>query len=437
MPLMVSANKLFCKIIEGGRPTLDEFLQSFCHIFELIQQLHSTPQDKEWHAEGDVFKHTQRVLDCCYDIIETEACHLTNDQKLALILGVVLHDIGKPLTTKEVEINSVSRIVAPNHEARGASYLAYRILDLDIPYNIVLSVLSLVNYHHMPKLLVIKNATKANYYRLTRLANVELLYYIAKADMLGRQCEDQEGQLDLIRLFRIYCEEYEIWGKINPYEEWRVFFEHELRNYSSDCRDFIYGNAIRDFEAGFIFTPHEAVARHYSYLDSFPQLVILMGPSGSGKSSWIQKYLKDYLIISLDKLREEFGKNQGDQSKNPEVLLKAKQELKYHLAHHKKVVWDATNLRKDFRSMLIGLGMDYHALVTIVVFHQKIAEVLLGNKQRTESIPIGVIHDQINRLEWVELSEAHRILFVNRKDNLHFVGGCSPRLSPFEDSPIL
>lgn len=86
--------------------------------------------------------------------------------------------------------------------------------------------------------------------------------------------------------------------------------------------------------------------------------------------------------------------------------------------------------------MLIGLGMDYHALVTIVVFHQKISDVLLGNKQRTESIPMGVIYDQINRLEWIGLNEAHRILFVNRKVNLHFVGGCSPRLSPFDDSPI-
>lgn len=428
---MLSANKLFCKIIDGCRPPLEEFLQSFGHIFELLKQLHSTPQDKDWHAEGDVFTHTQMVLDCCYDIIETEACHLTNDQKCSLILGAVLHDIGKPLTTKEVELHSKTRVVAPHHEAKGASYIAYRMLDMDIPYNIVLSVLSLVHYHHMPKLLVIKNAAKENYYCLTRLANVELLYYIAKADMLGRQCEDQEGQLDLIRLFRIYCEEYEIWKKINPYEEWREFFEQELRNYSTDCRDFIYGNAIRDFEGGFISTPHEAIARHYSHMNSFPQLVILMGPSGSGKSSWIQKNLKGYFIISLDKLREEFGKNHGDQSKNSEVLLKAKQELKYHLARHEKVVWDATNLRKDFRSMLIGLGMDYHALVTVVVFHQKIAEALLGNKQRTKSIPAEVILDQINRLEWVELNEAHRILFVNRKDTLHFVGGCSPRLLPY------
>lgn len=431
---MESIHKLLGKVIAGGRPNLEEFLQSFCPIFEWMQHLHSTPQDKEWHAEGNVFKHTQMVLDCCYDLIETEASQLTNDQKLSLVLGAVLHDIGKPFTTKEVEIHSVIRIVAPHHEAKGASYLAYKMLDLDIPYNIVLSVLSLVNYHHMPKLLVIKNATKANYYHLARLANMELLYYMAMADMLGRECVDQESQLDLIRLFRIYCEEYELWKKINPYEEWQGFFEHELRKYSSDCRDLIYGNAIRDFEAGLISTPHEAIARHYSYLDNFPQLVILMGPSGSGKSSWIQKHLKDYIIISLDKLREELGKNQSDQSKNPEVLLKAKQVLKDHLAQHKKVVWDATNLRKDFRRMLIGLGMNYHALVTLVVFHQKIADILLGNNQRTESIPTRVIHDQINRLEWVEFNEAHRIPFVNRRENLHFVGGCSPRLSPFKDS---
>lgn len=428
---MDSIRQLLYEVIVGGRPSLEQFLQSLCPIFDRMKQFHSTPQDKEWHAEGNVFKHTQMVLDSCYDLIETEASHLTNDQKLSLILGAVLHDIGKTWTTKEAEIHSVIRVVAPHHETEGASYLAYRMLDMDIPYNMVISVLSLVHYHHMPKLLVIKNASKAAYYHLSRLANVELLYYMAKADMLGRHCVDPEGQLDLIRLFRLYCEEYELWEKMHPYEEWQGFFEQELRNYSPDCRDLMYGNAIRDFEAGLISTPHEAVARHYSYLDSFPQLVILMGPSGSGKSSWIQKYLKDYVILSLDKLREELGKNQGDQSKNPEVLLKAKQQLKYHLAHHKKVVWDATNLRKDFRRMLVGLGMNYHALVTLVVFHQKIADILLGNHQRIESIPKDVIHEQINRLEWVEFNEAHRILFVNRKENLHFVGGCSPRLSPF------
>ena len=308
---MSSIQKLLYEVIAGGRPSLEAFLQSLCPIFERMKQFHSTPQDKEWHGEGDVFKHTQMVLDCCYDLIETEASHLTNDQKLSLILGAVLHDIGKTWTTKEVEIDSIMRIVAPHHEAKGASYLAYRMLDIDIPYNIMISVLSLVHYHHMPKLLVIKNATKADYYYLARLAHVELLYYMAKADILGRQCADSEGQLDLIRLFRLYCEEYELWEKIHPYEEWQGFFEQELRNYSPDCRDLIYGNAIRDFEAGLISTPHEAVARHYSYLDSFPQLVILMGPSGSGKSSWIQKYLKDYVILSLDKLREELGKIKG------------------------------------------------------------------------------------------------------------------------------
>lgn len=112
-------------------------------------------------------------------------------------------------------------------------------------------------------------------------------------------------------------------------------------------------------------------------------------------------------------------------------MLKAKQELKYHLGQHKKVVWDATNLRKDFRRILVGLGMNYHALVTLVVFHQKIADILLGNHQRMEPIPKEVIYDQINRLEWVEFNEAHRILLVNRKENLRFIGGCSPRLSPF------
>ncbi|EFB42780.1 AAA family ATPase [Parachlamydia acanthamoebae] len=430
MHALASTNSFLSKIIRDSYPNLKEFTQHLGSLFPLINQLCNTLQDKEWHAEGDVFQHTQLVLTSTYDIIKTEASHLTNDQKLTLILAAVLHDIGKPLTTKEKVIHDINRIVAPNHEALGCSYIAYRMLELDLPYHIIQQVINLVNYHHKPKLFVIKNVIKQDYFQLARQTNVELLYYIAKADMLGRQCAEQQHQVDLIHLFRINLEDHGIW-KNNPYEEWRMFFENELKNYSPDCRDFIYGNAIRDFEANLISTPHEAIARHYAYLNSFPQLVIMVGPSGSGKSRWIQEHLKDHIIISLDELRKEFGKNRSDQSQNSQVMVKARQELKYHLARHKKIVWDATTLRKDFRSMLINLGMDYHALVTLVVFHQKTSEIFSGNKQRKESIPQEVLNDQMNNLEWVDLSEAHRVLFVNRRGVLAYAGGCASRLSPY------
>jgi predicted kinase len=78
------------------------------------------------------------------------------------------------------------------------------------------------------------------------------------------------------------------------------------------------------------------------------------------------------------------------------------------------VVWDATNLRKDFRSILHDLGKDYHAFTTLLVFHQKVGEILSGNKKRNASVASDIIKEQINHMEWVALDEAHKVVFVNR-----------------------
>lgn len=71
--------------------------------------------------------------------------------------------------------------------------------------------------------------------------------------------------------------------------------------------------------------------------------------------------------------------------------------------------------------------MDYHALVSMVIFHQKTSVMMAGNQKRTEAVSRDVIENQINTVEWVEATEAHRLLFVNQKAVLAHVGGCSDR----------
>ena len=362
-------NDLISEIIKGKRPNLSEFVLAFERNLDLLSCLKETLQDPEWHAEGNVFVHTQSVLDQVYKILDTEANDLSSDHKLSLILAAVLHDIGKPLVTKTKEIDNLSRIVAPRHEERGCAYLAYRLLELNIPYHIVQQTLRLVAYHHKPRRLVLHNASKKEYFQLARLVNTKLLFYLAKADILGRRCKDQQAQSDYIDLFRLFCEEYQLWGNEDPYNDWKQFFNTELSHIGSTSRDAVLGYAIQDFEQGMIFTPEEAVARRYPYLNSFPELIIMSGPSGSGKSTWIQQHLKDYKKISLDDLREEFCKSRSNQENNHLIISKAKEQLKNYLRNHDKIVWDATNLKKDFRSVIAQLGYDYHALVTIIVLH--------------------------------------------------------------------
>jgi len=415
-------NNLITRLIKREHPDLSEFFHAF--EFDLLFQLEKTQQEPEWHAEGNVFIHTQRVLNEVYKILDTEAKHLSFDRKLSLIFAAVLHDIGKPLVTKAKEVNGLVRIVAPYHEERGCSYLAHRLVELDIPYKVIQQVLRLVAYHHKPRHLVLHNASKKEYFHLARLVDVELLFYLAKADILGRICKDQKTQCEYIDLFRIFCEDYNLFGDIDPYEKWRIFFNTELHYISNESRDAVLGNAIRDYESGLIFTPEEAIARRYPYLHSFPQLVIMYGPSGSGKSRWIQNHLKEYQMISLDDLRKEYGKHKINQDTNSFILSKAKDKLKQHMRNHDKVVCDATNLRKDFRSMICQLGLDYHALVTLVVLHINQSSIYQGNQLRDQQVPQKVLDNQIKMLEWVEDCEAHRVAFFNRETCLDFKGVC-------------
>lgn len=417
-------NELINEMIKGKRPSLDEFILVFESKLDLLSNFKETLQDPEWHGEGNLFIHTQYVLDEIYKFLENEASHLSSDHKLSLILAAVLHDIGKPLLTKSKEIDGISRIVAPHHEERGCAYLAYKLLALDIPYNIVQQTLRLVAYHNKPRCLVLHNASKKEYFQLARLVNTELLFYLAKADILGRCCKDQQNQCEYIDLFRLFCEEYLLWGNENPYKDWKYFFNNELTHICSESRDAVLGYAIQDFEQGMIFTPEEAIARRYPYLNSFPKLIIMSGPSGSGKSTWIQKHLKDYKNISLDDLRDLFGKNRSNQENNSFIISKAKEQLKNYLRKHETIVWDATNLRKDFRATISQLGYDYHALVTLIVLHISEYAIYQGNQSRNYSVGREVVNSQIQSLEWVEDSEAHRIAFVNQEGYLDFKGTC-------------
>lgn len=418
------------QLLDGARPHLSTFVEAWKPTLDLIDQFDQTPQDSQWHAEGNVFIHTQKVLEAVYQLLDTEAKHLSREKQVSLILGAVLHDIAKPMVTKVKEIEGRPRIVAPRHEEKGCSYLAYRLLELDLPYRIIQRVLRLVCYHQKPKRLVKSNAPRQEYFQLARRVDVELVYYLAKADVLGRQSPDKQTQLDNVELFRLFCEEHGLWNKQDPYEEWKIFFNRELAHLTEDSRDAVLGYAIQDFEAGLIYTPEEAVARRYPYLKSFPNLLVMCGPSGSGKSLWIESHASDYHKISLDDLRDHHTKHY--QEENSFIIGTAKEQLKEHLRHHEKVVWDATNLRKDFRSVVCQLGFNYHALVTLVVLHVPEKEIYEANQSRTDQVTRSVVTRQFDSLEWVDDTEAHRVAFVNQQTCLDFRGKCDALPSIFK-----
>lgn len=406
----------FCeKITSGYRPNFQEIVDELGGLFPMLYDLEDTPQDTDWHAEGNVHIHTSMALDALYGLIDIEGKDLDEDQILTLVLAVALHDIAKPTCTKPIEIKWIERIAAPKHEYKGACYIAYRLADLGLPFSIVHKIISLVAYHIMPKLLVVKGADAFQYKKLARSTDMQLLYFLEKADMIGRTCADQKEQIEYIDLFKLFSIEHKAWLTTTPYTEWKKVIDNELASFPEQTRKFVLSRTISDAEDGVIHSVEEGIARSFSYRDDFSELIILCGPSGAGKSTWIRNNLPDFEVVSMDQLRKEITGKQSDQKKNGQVLQAAKKLLKVHLAKKKKVVWDATSLRKDFRKQIVDLGLDYNAFVTIAWFYGPCSYFVTQNKSRQTEIPESVLLKQLDSLEWPEPAEAHNYMVLGEK----------------------
>jgi tRNA nucleotidyltransferase (CCA-adding enzyme) len=146
--------------------------------------LAATPQDPEWHPEGDVWTHTLLSLDVARGLIDD----LDQPRALAVMLGILCHDLGKPATTKFEE----GRIRSRGHEEAGVeptlSLLDRWNVHTRDSFPLRDQVVALVRDHlkpgafHQARAEVGAGAIR----RLARRVEADLLYRVAKADCLGR-----------------------------------------------------------------------------------------------------------------------------------------------------------------------------------------------------------------------------------------------------------
>ncbi len=396
--------------IESGEEIAPKaLLEALTELFPLIAEMESTPQDPEWHAEGNVRIHTERVIAETYGVLAHEGEDLEGDVRTAMILGAALHDIGKTLTTREKEIDGRIRIVSPHHTERGRSYVAPRLAEIVPRQPLYDLILGIIGHHHAPKKLVARSSVpQSRFWRLSRAIPLRLIYLFELADLRGRDVahgNDQEG-FDYLELYRLAAEESGAWEAGDIYQDWRQRIAEQLNGADPEVVRYVTEAAIHQFEENQIFTPDEAIARTYERRDSPPHVLVTCAPSGSGKSTWVDRNCQGYERISLDEIREGLGKGRDDQSQNGKVLQAAKELLKTHLRARKRIVWDATSIRTDQRALVLDLARDYHASTRIVAFACPPKEILRRNRDRKAMIQSSVIEKQLDRLQWPEVWEA-------------------------------
>jgi tRNA nucleotidyltransferase (CCA-adding enzyme) len=155
--------------------------------FPEVAALRGTPQEPDWHPEGDVMDHTGHCLDA---LVSLEAWIASPaGRRRMLSFAVLAHDFGKPPTTERAEKRGAMRWVSPGHESAGGplaeSFLRRIGSPLDLGPPVRALVVHHLAHHHGPA----GDFTDAQVRRLARRlspATIDDLAIVMTADALGR-----------------------------------------------------------------------------------------------------------------------------------------------------------------------------------------------------------------------------------------------------------
>ncbi len=113
--------------------------------FPELEALRGTPQDPEWHPEGDVFTHTAH---CCDALVKLPQWQVADEaSRIAWMLAALTHDFGKPAVTHEALRDGRMRIVSPGHEQGGVEPALKFLERIHVPHAIRDRVPPLVANH--------------------------------------------------------------------------------------------------------------------------------------------------------------------------------------------------------------------------------------------------------------------------------------------------
>ena len=128
-------------------------------------------------------------------------------------------------------------------------------------------------------------------------------------------------------------------------------------------------------------------------------LVLLVGPSASGKSTFAKRHFLATEVLSSDTFRAWIADDEADQSTTPAAFQLLHLVAAKRLACGRRVVIDATNLDSRARQPLFELARQYYYQVVAFVFAMPVEICLAHNAGRTARlVPEAVILNHCEQL---------------------------------------
>ena len=353
--------------------------------FSWLSDMKGVEQDPLWHSEGDVYIHTKMVVEAL--VSSNEYKLLTEQQQHILFASAIFHDIEKRSTTVREMVDGEERVRSPRHAKRGESTVRSMLYkEWETPFKIREQIAKLVRFHGFPLFILERDKPERDIIKASLVVDTSLLYLLAKADVLGRECVDKENILLDIDLFKEVCLEYDCFGK--------------PRKFSSDYARFLYLN-------------REDIMLGYEPYDDLQFTVYVMSAiPATGKDHYIKNHL-DLPILSLDNIRREHKIKPTDKKGTGRVVQMAKEQAKVYMRKKESFVFNATNLTKDMRGRWISLFLDYRARVKIIYLEVPYKQLKKQNNNREYPVPLDVIDRLFDKLEMPDFEEGHEVLFYD------------------------
>lgn len=357
--------------------------ERLCKSFSWIEDMQGVPQDPVWHAEGDVYVHTQMVVGALLGQPEFKA--MSVEDKHVMMASALLHDVEKRSTTQMERIEGEERITSPGHAKKGeytSRDFLYRAIPT--PFHLREQVAKLVRLHGLPLWAIDKPDPQKAVIEASLLVDTQKLAVLARADVLGRICADHQEMLLRIEMFEELCKENDCYGK--------------PRNFASTYGRFQYLNKDN------ISPDYEPFEDHKS------EVVLMAALPGSGKDYYINRHF-DLPVLSLDDLRRQHKVDPTDKKKNGQIIQLGKEKAKEFLRARQNFVYNATNISSQMRSRWIDLFVSYGARVKIVYVEVPFQKLLSQNKNREYMVPEMAISKMMAKWEIPSFKEAHELVF--------------------------
>lgn len=160
------------------------------HPYIYLYKLIDTEQSPKHHPEGSVWNHTMLVVDGAAKVKDK------SKNKRAFMWAALLHDIGKPSTTRKRK----GKITSYDHDKVGAKLAEEFLLKVEQDKKFIKEVSALVRFH-MHILFVLNNLPFADISSMKEQVDINEIALLGYCDRMGRLNVDSSKEEKNIKEF--------------------------------------------------------------------------------------------------------------------------------------------------------------------------------------------------------------------------------------------